>query len=84
MVISCEIYETSLRRVSHISLEMTTIVRLSYVPIIAFKVENISRRKRIGETDVVSDVTCTRKVLLHVWLYDFMTRRYPLNNSDFI
>ena len=64
MVISCEIYETSLRRVSYISLEMTSSVRLSYVPIIAFKVESISRRKRIGETDVVSDVTCTRQSII--------------------
>ena len=24
------------------------------------------------------------KVLLHMWSYDFMTRHYPLNNSDAI
>ena len=45
--------------------EMTTSVRvcLSYDPLkldfIAFKIENISRRKRIVNTNVVIDVRCT-------------------------
>ena len=38
---------------------------------IAFKLNFISIRKRIGDTDVVSDVTCSGKVLLHVQSYDF-------------
>ena len=46
---------------------MTTIVRfcLSYDALewnfIAFKMNTISIRKRIADTDVVSDVTCTRQ-----------------------
>ena len=56
------------------------------IDLIAFKLDNISRRKRIVDTDAVNDVTLRlrAKVLLHVWPYDFMTRRYPLNNSDVI
>ena len=58
-----------------ISYKMTMSVRscLSYKPLkldfIAFKMDNISRTKRIADTDVVNYV----RVLLHVWsneLYD--------------
>ena len=38
---------------------------------ITFKMDNISRRKPIADTDVVKDVTSTCQVLLHVWQYDF-------------
>ena len=60
MVFLYEIYETSLRRVSYISHEMTTRVRfgLSYGPLksdfIVFKLDIVSRRKRIVDTDVVN------------------------------
>ena len=37
----------------------------------AFKLDNISRRKRIVDTDVVNDCTSTRQMLLHAWSYDF-------------
>ena len=33
--------------------------------------ENISSRKRIVGTDVVSDVTSTRRSAIHVWSYEF-------------
>ena len=53
--------------------EMTTSVRfcLSYDPLksdfIAFKMDNISRRKHIADMDVVNDVTSTRQsVITHV------------------
>ena len=68
-VISYKIYETSLRRISSISYEMTTSVRfcLSYDPFkwdfIAFKVNIISTRQRIVDTDVVC-VTCTRQSVM--------------------
>ena len=43
----------------------------------------ISIRKRIGDTIVVSDVTCTRQsVNTRVVIRFFMTRKYPLNNID--
>ena len=67
VVISYEIYETSRRRVSQFSYEMTTSVRfcLSYDPLkwdfIAFKMHIISVRKCIIDTDVINDVTCTRR-----------------------
>ena len=70
MVISYEIYETSLRRVSLISYEMTTRVRffLSFDPLkwvfIAFKLNIISLRKRIVDTDVVNDVTRSRQSVI--------------------
>ena len=59
MVISYEIYET--RRS-----EMTMSVRfcLLHDPLkldfIAFRMNNILKRKHIVDTDVVNDVTCTR------------------------
>ena len=63
---------------------MTTSVRfyLSYDPlkwdIIAFKMNSSSVIKCI----IVNDVTL-RKVLLHVWSYDFYNSTlYPLDNSD--
>ena len=70
MVISYEIYETSLRRVSYISYEMTTSVRfcLSYDPLkvyfIVFRMDNILMRKRIVDMDVVNDVTFTRQSVI--------------------
>ena len=77
VVISYEIYETSLRRVSLISYEMTTSVRfcLSYVPLkwdfFAFKMIIISIRNALL-TRTLSMTLCLRaKVLLHVWSYDF-------------
>ena len=79
MVISYEIYETSLWRVSKISYEMNMIVRLclSYDPLkwdfIAFKIGNISRRKRIVDTDVVIDVTSTRQSVIACGHTIFMT-----------
>ena len=62
MVISYEIYETSLWLVSY---EMTTSLRfcLSYDPLkrnfIAFKMIIISRWKRIVGTDIVNEITHT-------------------------
>ena len=90
MVISYEIYETSLRRVSQISYEMTTSVRfcLSYDSFkwgfIASKIdinsiENItlSRTASWRYAPVIKCyVTCGHTI--------FMTWRYPLNNSDAI
>ena len=72
------------------SYEMTTSVRfcLSYDllnwDIIAFKMNIISIRERIVDTDVVNDITYTRQMLLHVWSYDFYDMCYTLNNSDVI
>ena len=45
-----------------------------------------SIRKRIVDTDVVNDVTCSRQsVITRACSYTiFATRRYPLNNSDVI
>ena len=72
VVISYEIYEMS-RTLVVISYEMTTNVRfcLSYDPLkldfIALEMENISRRKRIVDTDAVNDVTSTRQsIITHV------------------
>ena len=91
MVISFEIYETSLRRVSYISYEMTSSVRfcLSYdrfkPDFIVFKVDrHYFNRKRIAVTDVVTALHVRAKMLCNVWSYDFMTWHYPLNNSDVI
>ena len=70
VVISYEIYETSLRRVSKFSFEMTTSVRfcLSYGPIkwdfIAFKMNITSIRKRIVDTDNVNDVPCASQSVI--------------------
>ena len=69
VVISYEIYETSLRRVSYTSYEMTMSERfcLSYdlfkLYIIAFRMDNISRKK-VVDTDVVNDVTCSRQSVI--------------------
>ena len=70
VVISYEFYETSIRRVSYISYEMTTSIRfcLSYDPskwdLIAFKMIIISLRKRTVDMDVDHDVTCTRQSVI--------------------
>ena len=72
------------------SYEMITSVRfcLSYVPLkldfIAFKMYNISRRNRIVDMEVVNDITCTRQCYYTRGRTIFMTRPYPLNNSDVI
>ena len=77
VLISYEIYETNLRRVSSISYEMITSVRfcLSYDPLkgnfIVFKMNIMSIRKRIVDTDVLITLRVRAKVLLHVWAYDF-------------
>ena len=75
MVISYEIYEPILRRVSYTSYGMTTSVRfcLSHGPLkrefIAFKMNIISVRKRIVDMDVVNDVTRSRRsVITRVFL----------------
>ena len=79
VVISYEIYETSLRRVSQFSYEMTTSVRfcLSYDPlkwdIIAFKMHIISIRKCNVDTDVINDVMCTRRSYYRCGNAIFMT-----------
>ena len=43
----------------------------------------ISIRKRVVDTDVVNDVTCTLQVSLHVWSYDFydMTLSTPCDKT---
>ena len=50
---------------------------------VVFKINIISIRKRIVVTVVVNDVTCTCEVVItRVVIQIFVTRRYPLNNSD--
>ena len=73
VIISYEIYETSLRRDSEISHEMITSVRfcLSYDPLkwifIAFRMNIISSRKRIVDMDAVNDVMYVRQgIFTHV------------------
>ena len=67
MVISYEMYETKLRRVSILPCVMSTSVRfcvwydLLEVDIFAFRMDTISIRKRIVYTIVVNDVTCTHQ-----------------------
>ena len=64
VVISYEIYETSLRRILKKSVRFC----LSYDPLkwnfIAFKMNIISIRKRVVDTDVVNDITCTRQSVI--------------------
>ena len=73
MVITYEIYETSLRRVSLTSYEMTTSVKfcLLYDPLkldfIALKLDTISRGKRIVDTELSITLRLCAKVLLYVW-----------------
>ena len=73
----------------------TTSVRfcLSYDPLklgfITFKMDNISRRKRIIDIDIVNDVMSTVLYTTPKCYYTcghtiFMTRRYPLDNSDIV
>ena len=70
VVILYEIYETSLRRVSSISYEMTTSVRycLSYERLkwdfVIFKMNIISIRKHIVDMVVVNGVTCSRQSVI--------------------
>ena len=58
---------------------------LSYDPLkldfIAFKMDNISRRKRIADTDVVNDITCTRQsdiTRVVIRFYDMKTPSKPI------
>ena len=73
-----------------ISYEMATSVRfcLSYDPVkpdfIAFKMRFISIRNALLTRTLSMTLPVRAKVLLHVWSYEFMKRRYPLNNSDVI
>ena len=77
MVILYEFYEMSLRRVSGIVYEITTSVRfcLWYDPLkITFyrlKMNIISKRKRIVDTDVVIDVMCMRQSVITREINDF-------------
>ena len=77
VVILHEICETSLRRVSKISYEMTMSVRfcLSYDTLqlyfIAFKMDNISRKNTLVSGALSMTLRLRPKVLLHVWSYDF-------------
>ena len=50
---------------------------------IAFKLNSISIIKWNIDMDAVTDITCTRKVLLHGHRI-FKTRFYSLNDSDVI
>ena len=67
MVISYEIYETSLRQISY---EMTTSIRFCFShdllkwDFIAFKMKIISIRKSIIDTDVDNDVTRSRQSVI--------------------
>ena len=70
---------------------MTTSVKfcLSYDPLtldfIAFKMENFSIRKRIADRDDVNDVTRSPPKCYYTCDHTiFMTRRYPLYNTDVI
>ena len=78
MVISYEVYEMSLRRVSYISYEMTTSVRfcLLYGPLkghfLAFKLNIISLRKHIADIDVVNDVTRWRQSVIKCVVIRFL------------
>ena len=77
MVISNEIYETSLWRVSYISYEMTTSVKfcLSHDPLkwdfISFKVIITPIRQRIADRTLSMTLCIRAKVLLRVWSNDF-------------
>ena len=68
---------------------MITCVRfcLSYdllkLVVTALKMDNISRRKRFVDTDVINDFTSMRLGVI-ICVVIFMTWRYPLNNSDVI
>ena len=64
MVISYEKYETSLRRVSYISYEITTCVRFYLSCEIAADINIISKRKYIVDTDVVKYVTHTHTIFM--------------------
>ena len=70
---------------------MTTSVRFCLLydrlklDFISFKMDNISSRKRIVDTAVVNDVTSNAPKCYYMCGHTiFMTRRYPLNNSDVI
>ena len=79
MVISYEIYETSLLQVLKISYEITTSVRfcLSYDPLkrdfIMFRWNCMSVRTCIINTDIVNDVNLQvpKCYYVHMWSYDF-------------
>ena len=70
---------------------MTMSVRfcLSYDPLkwdfIDFKMNIISIRKHIADSGIVNDLTCLpQSVITGVVIMNFMTRHYPLNNSNVI
>ena len=84
VVISYEMYETSLWRVSYISYEMSMSVRfcLSYdhfkMNFISYKVGNCSTENAWLTWNVVVTLLVPAKVLCNVWSYNFydMTLRY--------
>ena len=88
MVILYEIYETSLRRVSYISYEMTTSVRfcLSYdrfkLDFIVYKVDIISIENATLSRTSLWRYMYAPKCYVTCGLTIFMTWRYPLNNSE--
>ena len=90
VVISYEIYETSLRRVSLISYELTASVRfcLSYDPLkwdfIAFKMNIVAIRKRTVDMKLSMTLVYAIKCYYTCGHTIFMTRRNPLINSDVI
>ena len=77
MVILFDIYETSLRRVSYISYEMTTSVRfcLTYDRLkwdfIAFKMNIFHEENALLTRALSMTLRKCAKVFLHVWSYDF-------------
>ena len=75
MVISNEIYETSLQRTTYISFEMTTSVRFCLFD--PFKSDFITSKMNIVDRDVVSYVACTRQSVTRV-----VIRFYDTNDND--
>ena len=81
VVISYEVYETGLWRVSLISYEMTTNVRLclSYdymtfkLQFMAVEAKTFFSRKHNAVTDDVMTLCASNQVLCNVWLFLFMT-----------
>ena len=67
---------------------MTTSVRfcLSYDPLkcdsIALKINIVSIRKHIVDTEVLNDITSGRQSIITRDHTIYMTQRYPQNNSD--
>ena len=86
MVISYEIPETSLRRVSHISYKMTTSVRfcLSYDPLNGIlsplKWHYFIKKRNFIRTLSMTLRVCA-KVLLHVWSNDFYDTTLSIDSN---